>query len=140
MEVRMLVEGRCHKVGNQWIGEVPFFQSVFSTRPGEERESLFENIKSSADEIGTEIRLHSEDGDTFMLEIDDISPILPMILKRIRIKKRLSIGEVTKLLGFNSRNSYAQYEYGKTKLTLNKFEEIVKAMAPDYQLVLSRRH
>ena len=116
----------------------PSLYAVISSPPGEGRESLIDSIERLAQESRIEINsVEDVDQDRFFFSVKNIDQFLPMILRRTRLAKKLSIGEVTKRLGHSSRNSYAQYEYGKTKLTFAKYLELVAAMDPQAKIVLS---
>ena len=134
----MLVQGCYHKVGNQWVAEIPLLYTIISTSPGEEKCALIDNLEKLAQKSKLEINLIKNfDEKKFFFEVKNIDQFLPMILKRTRLAKKLSIGDVTKKLGYSSRNSYAQYEYGKTKLTFTKYLELIEAMDPQMKVVLS---
>ena len=137
----MLIPGHYHKVGNQWVAEIPLLHTVISAQPGAKRESLVNNIQSLATKSKLDINLiSSTHDDGFFFEVKNVDQLLPIILKRTRQAKKLSIGDVTKKLGYASRNSYAQYEYGKTKLTFAKYLELITAMDPQAKMVLSTLH
>ena len=137
----MLIPGHYHKVGNQWVAEIPLLHTVISSQPGAKRESLAHNIKNLATKSKLDINLiSSTHDDGFFFEVKNVDQLLPIILKRTRQAKKLSIGDITKKLGYASRNSYAQYEYGKTKLTFAKYLELITAMDPQAKMVLSTLH
>ncbi len=137
----MLVEGRYSQVGSKWVAEIPLLYTVISSRTGEPKTALVDDIKKLAEKSEVHINfVPSEVGDKFYFEVKNIDRFLPIILKRTRLAKKLSIGDITKRLGFSSRNSYAQYEYGKTKLTFAKYLEFIEAMDPELKVVLSTIH
>ena len=137
----MLVQGSFHKLGNQWIADIPLLYTTLSTSTGDTKDTLITNIKDLADQSEVDIEfVASELEDRFYFEVKNVDKFLPIILKRTRMAKKLSIGEVTKKLGFSSRNSYAQYEYGKTKLTFSKYIELIEAMDPQMKVVLTTIH
>ena len=134
----MLVQGHYHRVGNQWVAEIPLLYAVVSSPPGKGRETLVESIEQLAERSNIDIQfVFDRDETRFFFEVKNIDQFLPIILKRTRLAKKLSIREVTKKLGHSSRNSYAQYEYGKTKLTFAKYLELMEAMDPQVRVVLS---
>lgn len=137
----MLVQGNYHKVGNQWIADIPILYTMISSDPGDDKNQLIDSIKELADQSEVEIEFVEsiEDG-KFYFEVKNVDKFLPIILKRTRLAKKMSIGDITKRLGFSSRNSYAQYEYGKTKLTFSKYLEFIEAMDPELKVVLSTIH
>ena len=134
----MLVQGHYHKVENQWVAEIPLLHTVISSPPGEDREFLAHSIRDLAQKSQMGIHfIKGKDANQFFFEVKNINQFLPMVLKRTRLAKKLSIGDITKKLGYSSRNSYAQYEYGKTKLTLTKYLEFIEAMDPQIKVILS---
>ena len=135
----MLVQGSYKKIGNQWIAEIPMLYTVLSTKPGEDKNTLISNIKNLADQSEIDISfVAGEQPENFFFEVKNIDKFLPIILKRTRLAKKLSIRDVTTKLGYTSRNSYAQYEYGKTKLTFSKYLEFLEAMDPNTKVVLTK--
>lgn len=136
--MRVLVQGRYNKVGNQWIAEIPLLYTVIASKPGEERLNLENKIKEQAEKSQIQIDFVTSDNQNeFFFKVHNIDNFLPIILKKTRLAKKLSIGDVTRKLGFASRNSYAQYEYGKTKLTFSKYLEFIEAMDPSLKVVLA---
>lgn len=134
----MLVQGNYHKVGNQWIADIPLLYTMISSNPGDEKNDLIDNIRDLAKQSEVDIDfVESEEDGKFYFEVKNVDKFLPIILKRTRLAKKMSIGDITKRLGFSSRNSYAQYEYGKTKLTFSKYLEFIEAMDPEMKVVLS---
>jgi predicted RNase H-like HicB family nuclease/DNA-binding XRE family transcriptional regulator len=67
----------------------------------------------------------------------DLKPLIGRFLEVLREKRELSIREVTNRLGKSSPNYYAQYEKGRVLPSLTVMTEIVKAMSPDEDIVVS---
>ncbi|MCY4643780.1 MAG: helix-turn-helix transcriptional regulator [Bacteriovoracales bacterium] len=134
----MIVQGRYHRIGNQWVAEIPLLSILISSPPGKEKESLIGSIEKLAHDARMDIDLiKNAEENKFFFKVKNTDQFLPIILKRTRLAKKLSIAEVAKKLGHSSRNSYAQYEYGKTKLTFTKYLQIMEAMDPQMKIVLS---
>jgi len=62
--------------------------------------------------------------------------MISLLLRRQREKSGLSLSEVTERLGAKSRNAYARYEQGKSAPTLEKLDQLLKAVSPDQDFVL----
>lgn len=137
----MLVQGNCYKVGNQWLAEIPLIKVVISSSPGGDRSDLMDCVCQMAKQSNIKVSLVEKAcGDKFFLRVESIDQLLPVILRRTRLTKKLSMGDVTKRLGYSSRNAYAQYEYGKTKLTFAKYVELMGALDSTRETVLSVLH
>ena len=134
----MFIQGHYRQFGNQWLAEIPLLYTVISSKPGEGKAALIVGLERLAQKLKMDIGLIQDiERDRFFFEVKNINQFLPIILKRTRRAKKLSIGDVAKKLGYSSRNSYAQYEYGKTKLSFAKYFEFIEAMDPKAKLVLS---
>ena len=137
----MLVQGNYYKIGNQWLAEIPLLQSIISAPPGGDKAVLMDSVREMARQFKIDINLvNSSDVGKFFFRVENIDQFLPIILKRARLAKKLSIGDVVKRLGYSSRNSYAQYEYGKTRLTFVKYGELMNAIVPERETVLTTIH
>lgn len=137
----MLLEGKFHRVGKNWIAEIPLLSTTVShpkiehTSDDSCKTSLIAVMKEISHQNNLDLEFIPK-GEHFFIKVKDIDSLLPIILKRARLARGLSMGDVTKRLGYSSRNSYAQYEYGKTKLTFSKYLELMQAINPDLNLVL----
>jgi transcriptional regulator with XRE-family HTH domain len=56
-------------------------------------------------------------------------------LRRQRERQGLTLAEAAERLGQRSRNAYARYEQGKAMPTVEKMEQLLKAIAPDQEIV-----
>jgi hypothetical protein len=133
----MLIEGRLSKIGKQWTAEIPLLQTMVAAKPMEPVEHALDKLEDLAKDHGLRLNILSKEEEKFFVEIQNLEDFFPLVLKRKRIAKKLSIADVAKRLGNSSRNSYAQYEYGKTKLTLQKYAEILHVIDPQLQIVVS---
>jgi DNA-binding XRE family transcriptional regulator len=73
----------------------------------------------------------------FFLDVRDETALLALILKRQRAKHGLSLSQMAKKLGARSKNSYAQYEQGRSEPSLSKLQEFFSAMNVRLKLSLS---
>ena len=56
--------------------------------------------------------------------------LLAISLRRQREKSGSTVREVSKRLGSKSPNAYAQYERGRTGISLDKYEQLLMAANP----------
>jgi transcriptional regulator with XRE-family HTH domain len=64
-----------------------------------------------------------------------VKTLVALLLRRQREKRGISLAEAAKRLEQKSRNAYARYEQGQTVPTVEKLEKLLKAIAPDQELV-----
>ena len=68
----------------------------------------------------------------------DAAAMISLLLRRQRQKSGLSLGDAAARLGASSRNAYARYEQGRTVPTVAKLDELLKAIAPDRDLLVGQ--
>lgn len=120
-----------------WLIEVPDLDVMTQ---GVSRNDALIMIKDAVEaltgEEGIEVTVDKGSGDTFYLGSADTKTLLALMLKRRRIKSRLTLKDVASKLGARSINSYAQYEHGKSEPSLTKIQEILNAIEPGKKTVL----
>jgi transcriptional regulator with XRE-family HTH domain len=62
--------------------------------------------------------------------------MISLLLRRQRQQSGLSLAAVAQRLGARSRNAYARYEQGLTAPTVEKLDELLRAIAPDRDIVV----
>jgi transcriptional regulator with XRE-family HTH domain len=62
--------------------------------------------------------------------------LIRLLLQRRREMSGLSLGEVAQRLGAKSRNAYARYERGQAVPSLEKLDELLRAVSPGSEFVL----
>ena len=75
---------------------------------------------------------------TFFVSADDSKKLVGGFLQTMRSNSGLSISEVAARLGSKSKNSYAQYEQGRVLPSIDKLDQLIRAMNPDQFMVISR--
>jgi len=68
----------------------------------------------------------------------DAAAMISLLLRRQRQKSGLSLADAAARLGASSRNAYARYEQGRTVPTVAKLDELLKAIAPDRDLLVGQ--
>ena len=64
--------------------------------------------------------------------------MISLLLRRQRQKSGLSLAQIAKRLGARSRNAHARYEQGVSVPTVDKLDELLRAVAPGRDLVLQQ--
>lgn len=133
----MELEGKIWKSKNHWLVKVP---SLNIMTQGETRDEALFMIK---DAIMEYIKYYFESKfKDFELSVNDYKRssigisannnelLLALTLRRQREKSGSTIREVSERLGSKSPNSYAQYEKGKTRISLDQYEKLLHAVNP----------
>ncbi len=72
----------------------------------------------------------------FYISASDLSPLISLLLKRKRLERGLTIMDVAERMGSQSPTAYARYEKGKVKPSLDKLDQILKAIDKDLEPIL----
>ena len=139
----MELEGRVWKNKKHWLVEVP---SLNVMTQGETREEALFMIK---DAIMEYIKYYFEsEMDSFVLFLNEYKKsvigitannnklLLALSLRKQREKSGSTIREVSERLHSKSPNSYAQYEKGMTRISLDQYEKLLHAANPHQQRLL----
>jgi hypothetical protein len=74
-------------------------------------------------------------GDAFAIGAIRIGVLLALLLRRQREHQGLTLAEAAARLGQRSKNAYARYEQGKAMPTVEKLEELLRAITPGQRIV-----
>jgi hypothetical protein len=133
----MRFQGKLSKDGKWWLAEVPVFDA---TTQGRTRKEAFEMIAdwfvSIVDRKGFSVDVHPGSGGEFEIGSDDARTMIRLLLQRQRQKSGLSLAQAAERLGARSRNAYARYEQGVSVPTVEKLDELLRAVAPDRHIVV----
>jgi predicted RNase H-like HicB family nuclease len=132
----MRFEGRIWKDGKHWLVEVPELGAMTQGRSRDEAYEMIKDlVETMADEPEFEVTVHPCSEDRFEIGANDVKTLVALLLRRQREKRGISLAEAAKRLEQKSRNAYARYEQGQTVPTVEKLEKLLKAIAPDQELV-----
>ena len=132
----MRFEGRIKKQGKHWLIEIPAFDAMTQGRTKREAFEMAEDlIETMADAKGFRVRTYPSSGATFEIEANHIGTLLALLLRRQRERQGLTLAETAKRLGQSSPNAYARYEQGRAMPSVEKLEQLLKAIAPDQRIV-----
>jgi len=129
----MRFRGRIKKDGRFWLAEIPAFDAVTQGRTKREAFEMAKDlIETMADTRRFKVTVYpSGRGETFEVGANNTGILLALLLRRQRERQGLTLAEAAERLGQRSRNAYARYEQGKAMPTVEKMEQLLKAIAPD---------
>ena len=132
----MRFEGRIEKDRGFWLAEVPALDATTQGRTKSEALAMVKDlIETMAHARGFEVRVDSTGKRSFEVGANDLGMLLALLLRRQRERSGLTLAEAAERLGQQSRNAYARYEQGKSMPTLEKLEELLRAIAPEQRIV-----
>lgn len=140
----MEMEGKIWKDGKFWLVEVPALDAMTQGKTRKEalvmaKDLVFEMVRSYfEDEIDKNFSIAVVDYKKNVIGItaSDNRLLLALSLRRQREKSGSTVREASKRLGSKSPNAYAQYEQGKTSISVDKYEELLIAANPSERLRL----
>lgn len=131
--------GKLSRDGKWWLAEVPIFGAMTQGRSRKEAlEMIADWFTSMVGRRDFKVRVHAGSGDEFEVSSDDLRTMVSMMLRRQRQQSGLTLGEVADRLEAKSRNAYARYEQGLSVPSVEKLDELLRAIAPDRPLVVSQ--
>lgn len=134
----MELEGKVWKSGKHWLIEVPSLDVMTQGHTKDEallmiRDAILELIHSYYEKTvkkDFDISVHLYKGNIIGVTATDYRFLLAFSLKRQREQSGSTVREASKRLGSVFPNAYAQYEQGKTKIPLEKYELLLQAANP----------
>lgn len=133
----MRFQGELRKEGRYWLVGVPVFDALTQGRTRREAlEMITDWFSTMVDKPKFAVRVHVTSPSTFEIAADDARPMISLLLRRQRQKSGLSLAQVAERLSAKSRNAYARYEQGTAVPTVEKLDALLRAIAPDRDLVL----
>jgi protein involved in polysaccharide export with SLBB domain len=134
----MRFTGRVFKVGKSWAIEVPILGVVTQGRTKNDAFAMITDaIESLANRDGFRVEVYPGKGDYFEVGANDQAALGAMLLRRQRISRGLTLGEVARRLGAKSHNAYARYEQGRSVPTMDRFTRLLAAVSPESDFVLT---
>lgn len=140
----MEMEGKIWKDGKFWLVEVPALDAMTQGRTRKEALDMVEDLVLEMtkcyfeDEMGKDFAVTAIDyrKDVIGITTNDNRLFLALSLRRQREKSGSTVREASERLGSKSPNAYAQYERGKTSISVDKYEELLIAANPFEKLRL----
>ena len=134
----MRLEGRVFKSGSFWAVDVPLLGVATQGRTEKEAYVMIADaIEELVDKRGFKVHVYPGTGGYFEIGSNDLPALIAFFLRRQRKKRGLTLEEAARRLGASSINAYARYEQGRSVPTVEKFRQLLKALSPDVDFVLS---
>ncbi len=139
----MLFEGKIHakKKGEKFHSvEIPEL-GVFTEgkNPKDCYKMVKEALELMVDEKGFTVEVVPTSDTKFMVKGSDLKPLVAIFLQEFRAKSGLTLKQVQKRLKLRSVNGYAQYEQGKSLPAMNRLTDFIKAMRPEFDLIIKTK-
>ena len=132
----MRFPGRLRRDGRHWLAEVPVFAAMSQGRTRADALAMIADwFATMVDQPRFAVRVVNVHGSRFEIAADT-RPMISLLLRRQRQQSGLSLAAVAERLGARSRNAYARYEQGVTAPTVDKLAELLKAIAPDRDILV----
>ena len=135
----MKIEGKLEKKPNERIWGVSIPEIGIFTQ-GKSKSDAYKMAKEAIELVielnDFEVSIEPSSNNNFFIIPNNIGPILAMILRQKRIDSGLSIRDVANRMGQSSPNSYGRYESGKSIPTIEKFDELLKAIDSNLSSIL----
>jgi predicted RNase H-like HicB family nuclease len=134
----MEFEGKVWKDGKMWLIEVP---SLNLMTQGKSRKDAFKMVRDAAIglvecyfesemEKSFDVKVIDYKKDAFGITSNDNKLLLALSLRRQRERSGSTVRETVERLGVKSPNAYAQYERGRTRISLEQYEKLMHAANP----------
>jgi len=135
----MRFHGRVYREGKFWLAEVPVFNAMTQGRTRKEALDMIADwFETMANRKGFSVDTHQVGRDEFQISSSDARTMVSLLLQRQRQKSGLSLAQAAQRLGAKSRNAYARYERGTSVPTVEKLDELLRAVAPGRDIVLQQ--
>jgi len=135
----MRFQGELHKDGRFWLAEVPVFDAMTQGRTRKEALNMISDwFVTVAGRKGFSVDIHPVGKGTFEVSSSNARTMVGLLLQRQRQKSGLSLAQAAQRLGAKSRNAYARYEQGASVPTVEKLDELLRAVAPGREIVLQQ--
>ena len=132
----MRFEGHLRKDGKFWLVAVPAFDALTQGRTKAEALAMIKDlIETMAGARGFEVTVYPTGPREFEVGANVLGVFLALLLRRQRERQGLTLAEAAERLGQSSRNAYARYEQGKAMPSLEKLEQLLRAIAPGQRIV-----
>jgi Helix-turn-helix len=134
----MRFEGRMHKQGRYWATEVPILGVVTQGRTRSDAYRMVADaIEMLVDKIGFAVEVFPGDGGYFEVGSSDFASLTALMLKRQRLLNGVTLAEAAERLNATSPNTYARYEQGRTKPSVEQLGRLVAAVSPGSDLLIA---
>lgn len=137
----MLIGKLSKESGTWWAAEAPVAGVYTQGRSRRDAAAMLADaFESLINRPGFKVTVVDEgDGEQVLIEANEPAALAAYVLKYQREVHGLSLAQAARALGASSRNAYARYEQGTSVPTLDKFAELLRAVAPEVTLIIGTR-
>ncbi len=133
----MRFHGKVYRDEGFWLAEVPVFEACTQGRTRKEALEMIQDwFRAMMDRQSLPIDVHLGAQGEFEISSPDLRAMIPLLLRRQRERSGLSLAQTAERLGVKSRNAYARYERGESLPTIDKLDQLLKAVSKDRDFVL----
>jgi len=133
----MRFSGRIYKDKSHWLAEVPLFEAMTQGHSRREALEMIEDwFVSMVNRPGFQIDAVPTGQNEFEVSSNDLKTMISLLLRRRRQESGLSLADAAERLGARSRNAYARYERGDSTPTIEKLDQLLRALSPERDVVL----
>ena len=133
----MEIEGEYFRDGKWWVADIPILDAI---TPAKTRKGLGEMVEDLVESLvnrtGFETSVVLRSDGTLRVRSSDQNLLFGITLKRLRQKSGLTLVQAAARLGSSSQNSIARYEKGACSPTLEKVEELLRAVSVEKTITL----
>jgi hypothetical protein len=134
----MRFSGKIYKDGKFWLAEIPILEAMTQGHTRKEAlEMVADMVETMANKKGFKAEVVLGSGGNFEVGSADLKALISLLLQRKRELSNLSLAQAAERLGASSRNAYARYEQGRSEPTVVKLNELLNAVCPNTDLVIS---
>ena len=133
----MRFSGKIYKDRKYWLAEIPILDLMTQGRTKREAyEMVADMLDTMVNQKDFEITVFKGKKDTFEVGSSDAKYFVRLLLQRKRELSGLSLSQVASRLGMSSRNTYARYEQGKSVPSVEKLNDLLRAVCPETDIVI----
>jgi len=139
----MELEGRIWKNKKHWLVEVSSLNIMTQGKTRQEalfmiKDAIMEYIRYyfGSEVAGFELEVQDYKKSVIGIMANNNKLLLALSLRKQREKSGSTVREVSERLGSKSPNAYAQYEKGRTRISLDQYEKLLHAANPSQHRML----
>lgn len=133
----MRFQGKLYKDGKFWLAEVPIFAAMTQGRTRKEALAMIADwFETIINRPGFSVTVHEGKKEDFEISASDTKAMVCLLLQRQRQLSGLSLAGAAERLGAKSRNAYARYEQGASVPTVEKLDQLLRAVSGGRDFVL----
>jgi hypothetical protein len=130
-------DGHVYKEGSHWLAEIPILQAMSQGKTKREALAMIGDwVTTMVDRPSFSVTVHPGPRGHFEIESSDAAAMTALLLQRKRESSGLSLADVARRLNARSRNAYARYERGDAVPSVDKLDELLRAVSPNGDFVI----